>query len=442
MPPWGRPAGGRPGRKSQRGWEQSWDQRFEEIEESDDDDGEDVDLDLGVSQKTYASDVLRFTGVDLSSSRARRRKGNAHDEDSDYSGDEDDDISDGPAEHMQHMQIMLREKEDFLVERALERIRRARMLGKTNVKLSQAEVDALDRADRVEKQPGRPGKAKGKKAATARPRAEERKRSKTDKPSSSTPPLKTIEPKRKTNSSALDQPQPPYPMHPGADYGPGNSALMYAPLGYYAAPAQRPRSSSSKSGSRTASSQSLRQQQQLTPPLPQYQHPYHAGRYFSNPDMSYAGRPPSNSTFRSDPSNPNWEPRARSASNLVAHPVDQPPYPIFQPPPPQFDLRDPPFAVPPGPRIASGPPDMYPVPQMYGYRRPQDEAFSYGPDVPAEKTMASEDDEDDDDQGVEIDVVEQSDATYGIQTRSRAAAAALNRDRGGGVVARRGRRGK
>jgi PRA1 family protein 1 len=451
MPPWGRPPGGRQGRKNKRGWggQQSWNERrFEEIEDSEDDDEQDVELDLGVSQKRYASDELRFTGVDLSSSRARRRKGIAYDEDSEYSEDEDD----GYGGQAHQMQVVLREKEDFLVERALERIRRARMLGKTNVKLSQAEVDALERAERIQKEPDPPRILKGKKAATTRPRVEERKRSKSDKPSSNTPPLKAIEPRRKAKSSARDQPQPPqppYPMLPSPDYGQSSGAMVYTPPGYYSANAQRPRSSSSRTGSRTASSQSLRQPQQHTPPLPQYQHPYHAGRYFSNPDTAYAGRPPSNSSLRSDPSDPHWEPRARSASNLVPHLVDQPPYPLYQPAPPQFDPRDPRFAVPPGPRIAPGPSDMYPVPQVPGYRHPQDEMFLYSPQSPGESNTTGDDDDeddddddDDDDQGVEIDVVEGSAGTYGIQTRSSAAAAAGNRGRGGGVVAKRAKRGK
>lgn len=90
---------------------------------------------------------------------------------------------------------------------------------------------------------------------------------------------------------------------------------------------------------------------------------------------------------------------------------------------------------------------MYPVPQVPGYRHPQDEMFLYSPNTPTEDATMDddEDDEDDDDaQGVEIDVVERSSGTYGVQTRSSAAAAAAagNRGRGGGVVAKRGKRGK
>lgn len=87
---------------------------------------------------------------------------------------------------------------------------------------------------------------------------------------------------------------------------------------------------------------------------------------------------------------------------------------------------------------------MYPTPQMAGYRHPQDEIFLYSPHTPVDETMTGEDDDEDDDdnQGVEIDVVERTGGTYGVQTRSRAAAAAGIRDRGGGVVAKRGKRGK
>lgn len=454
MPLWGRLPGGRLRRKSQRGWEgeKSWNEgRFEEVPDSSDDEGQDVELDLATSQKGYASHGLRFTGADRGYTAARRRKVNAYDEDSDYSEDNDD--SDGDQRRQeQHMQIIVRENEDFLVEQALERIEHARLMGKTNVKLSQAEVDALERAERIPKQPEPTRNAKGKKPVKGRPKAVERKRSKSDKLSSSTPPAKAIEPRRKAKSSARDEPLAPYPMAPGPDYGHGSGAITYASSAYHAVPAQRPMSSGSKSASRTASSQSLRQRQQPTPPLPQYQHPYNAVRYFSNPDIAYAGRSPSYAPFRTDPSNPNWEPRARSASNLVPYLTDQPPYGAYQPPAPQFDPRDPRFTVPPGARIASGPPDPYPVPQypapqIPAYRHPQDDMFLYGTNMSGHGDTAGEDDDmedDNEDQGVEIDVVEQAGGSYEVQKRSGAAAAAGNRGRGGGglVVAKRGKRGK
>lgn len=440
--------------------------RFEEIQDSSDDDGQGVGLDLGVLRTRYASDELRFTGVDLSSSGARRRRTNAYEEDSDYSDDKDVD-EDGEEDEedggqVQHTQIILREKEDSLVERALERIRRARELGKTNVKLSQAEVDALERAERIQQQAEPPRIAKEKRAVKGRPKAVQRKRSKSDKlsSSSSTPALKAIEPRRKSKSSALEEPQSPYPMPSGPKYGQTAGAMMYALPAYPAAPAvpaapaQRPRSSSSKTGSRAASSHSLRQHQQHTPPLPQFQHPYSAGRYFSNPDVAYASRPLSNTALGNQPSDPNWEPRARSASNLVPYPVSQPPYPVYQPSPLQFDPRDPRVSVLIGSRMASGSPEMYPVPpypvsQLPAYRHPQDEMFSHGPTTAGQSSSAGDNDEmeeeeDDDDQGVEIEVIEQGGGSYEVQTRSGAAAAAAgNRGRGGGlIVSKRRKRGK
>src|SRR6201999_3173434 len=67
------------------------------------------------------------------------------------------------------MQLVYKTKEDELVQRALERIARARALGKPNVKLSRAEIDALERLERNEPPP-RPSAApkaapKGKKEA-------------------------------------------------------------------------------------------------------------------------------------------------------------------------------------------------------------------------------------------------------------------------------------
>jgi hypothetical protein len=89
---------------------------------------------------------------------------------------------------------------------------------------------------------------------------------------------------------------------------------------------------------------------------------------------------------------------------------------------------------------------MYPPSHLADYRRPQDEMFLYNSNVPVDESMAGDEEEDDDDdnQGVEIDVVERSGGTYGVQTRSRAAAAAGNRGRGGsgGIVAKRGTKGK
>jgi len=155
--------------------------------------------DRGLAPKRFASDELRFTGIDLTpaNSRARmRRLKTAYDEDTDPDYEEPDDGR-GPSHAPPGMQLMLRDKEDILVERALERIARARALGKTNVKLSQAEIDALERAEQKNQRPAPPPVPKpvpkSKKVVQTRPKAQERKKSKGEKSSSNSPKVKAIE---------------------------------------------------------------------------------------------------------------------------------------------------------------------------------------------------------------------------------------------------------
>lgn len=418
--------------------------RVEEIEESDDDE-DGVDLDSRFAGRRFASDELRFTGIDLggSNTRARRRRPRtAYDEDSDDSEDDDYSPEHGEEGYSRDMQVMLREKEDLLVERALERMRRARELGKTNVKLTRAEIDALERAERRQKiSVPLPKPPKGKKAAQTRPKLADKKQSKGDRSSgNNSPALKAIEPRRRgKSSSGSREPAPlPYPVLPDEQYSAGGRALMYAPQGYYPPPDARPSSSTSRPGSRTTSAHSLRQQQSHTPPVPQYQHPYQQGRYHSNPDV-YQVRPPAGGVQayqRSDPSDPNWEPRARSSSSLVSYQIDHSnptAYSSQGPAPPRFDPNDPRFASPQAQRISSGPPDLYTAHAPI-YRQPQEQLY-----LPGQGANANQDDEDEDsdeDAGVQVEVTERPGGDYGVQTRATASAAAAKRGRGGGQAKR------
>jgi hypothetical protein len=270
--------------KKNRGWLED-DRRFEEI---DNEDEGGVGLDPGFQQKRFASDELRFTGIDLSS-RAQQGRQYNNGEDSDYSDDDhfEDEQDDGRGAAMQ---LALRDKEDYLVQTALERIRRAQMLGKRNVRLSQDEMNALDAFERKRQQQKSPSPTKGKekKSGWSRPKVEEKRKSSAR--SSGTPP-KSVEPSRRsrerTSGASPEESTPPYPLLPYPDYPQPGSGPSSPPLGYYAAPAIRPSGSS-----RSASSQSLRQQQQqLTPPLPPYPHAFQQGRYFSVPEqLQPAGR--------------------------------------------------------------------------------------------------------------------------------------------------------
>ena len=453
MPPGGRPPGARLWKKS-RGWEsqQSWeDRRFEELVDNDEGDGEGVYLDPAYAQNRFVSDELYFDGIDVGPSR-RRRGNNVSEEDSEYIDDETYNRAPNGTDGW-NMQVMLREKEDFLVERALERIRRARMLGKTNVKLSQAEIDALERAERnQQRQSAAPKAPRSKKPPQTKPRAEERRGSKGKKSPPTSVPPKVLEPRRRGRSSTgrredASPVSPPYPILSHETYGSASGALPHAPQSYYAQANPQQSSSSSRPTSRRRSSQSLRQKQQHTPPPPQYQHPYSQTRYFSNPDYPYAAGPSRTSTLRTDPTDPSWEPRARSTSNLVPYPADQHGYPAYYaqgPPPMYFDARDPRFAIPQARRMASGPPDVYAGSPMYG--RSQEELFLRNEDDPrmmgraypqqmdtsGDGTTTTDEDEDGE-QGVQVqvEVTARPNGEYGVQTRSSSGAAAGSRGRGG-----------
>ena len=435
MPYWGRPPGARLGRGQKQRTAQSWseyDDRFEELE-TDDDGLHGVELDRGYGPKRFVSDELRFTGIDLGGGTARRR----HSYDDYNSDDGDYDGSMGLVRRGGN-QGMLRDKEDALVERALERINRARALGKTDVKLDPSEIEALQRAGVIPRPPPNPAPipkatSKGKKAAPPKPKAVEAKKSgKSSKSASNSPKVKPIEMRSRgrstassrSNSESKESKKPredamvPYPILPDDRY-----ANMYPPA-YYArnsAPGSRPQSQA-----RTGSSGSLRQQHPHA--MPPYQHPYYQSRYYSNPDV-YGPRPGSNSSraSRPDPADPDWEPQSRSTSSLVPYPLDQ----VAQAGPgkaPRFDPSDPRYASPPTRRIVSGPPAAH-------YRRPQDELFlpeEEQPEVMQYLTNSSHEDDDDDEdeqedetgdsdesgQGVQVNVEETRGGGYAIQTRA------------------------
>jgi hypothetical protein len=139
---------------------------------------------------------------------------------------------------------------------------------------------------------------------------------------------------------------------------------------------------------------------------------------------------------RPDPSDPNWEPRARSTSSLVSYPIDRyesAPYSPQAAAPLRFDPNDPRFASPQSRRVASGPPNMYPS-QNPGYHQPQG-----GPILPPNGATAaanSDSDDSDGDADVQVNVTEGPGGSYGVQTRARASATTSSRGRVGGQAKR------
>ncbi|KAJ5435732.1 hypothetical protein N7445_006617 [Penicillium cf. griseofulvum] len=132
MPSWGRPPGARMGRNTRgRGWEET---RLEEVDSE---------------EETYGREVVRSGRYKEYGGRGPRRRP------VDYEDltDESESLDGGEFDLYDHedstiayaIQLAMRDKEDQLVDTALERIRRAQVLGKKNVRLSKQELGALER---------------------------------------------------------------------------------------------------------------------------------------------------------------------------------------------------------------------------------------------------------------------------------------------------------
>ena len=223
------------------------------------------------------------------------------------------------------MQIAIRDKEETLVHKALERIHRAQLLGKTNVKLTQAEIDALERKGQKEKSIARKPIPKSRTGGELR-------QSKV-RPSSS----KTVQPQasRRTSKSSLNKYESREGVNPAANSpvgfvvaGPDGNPI-YAPVGHHSG---MPYGSSSRTGSRSTSSHSL--QQQSTPPLLQTEYRGPPKRYSSVPEQQASFRAPPSP--RPLPDDPHWTPRARSATANQSYTVDSRPYPDFSTSVPQY----------------------------------------------------------------------------------------------------------
>ena len=414
---------------------------MEELD-TDDDISQGVELDQDYGEKRFVSDELRFTGIDMGTGALRRRRSGDDYNDFTPSDDEDDYDPNSSLVPRQELQMVYKEKEDLLVERALERIARAKALGKANVKLSRAEIDALGRLERNQNPPrssAAPQMVKSKKEAPVKRKpVEVRKKSDRNdsKSASNSPRRKPVETRDRGPSIASstssrgdrDDPLAAYQTYPvDQDYSHVGRRLPYPQGHYIAGPRQ---AESSRQGSRTNSTQSLRQQQQLQQlqqmqQPPPYQHPYYGARYASNPDAIYLPRPGSNSSraSRPDPSEPDWEPRARSTSSLINVPLDQLPYQTNTARAPRFDPSDPRYASPQR-RVASGPPSAHQHSPVT-YRRPQDDLFLPNDSNDVARYLApggSEEEDDDDDsdyeEGVQVDVSERPGGEYAIQTRS------------------------
>lgn len=420
MPLGGRPSGARSGRMK-REWErqaQNWEEvrHFEELD-SDGSDGRGVSLD-----GRFASDALHFTGTDLGPHVRRRRIY--------YDPNDGSELSDENAEQQDEsnsraLQLALRDKEEMLLQKADERIRRSQMLGKANVKLTQSELEAMERRRRLDQAQG---KTRGPLL-----KGNDRRRS-IGRQASAEKSAQLESDRRKSSSSRIpftqaegDSDRAAAVTSPGVIIRSGDGSQIYAPIGYYPPSAALAYGTSSRPGSRSASTHS--QRQQLTPPLPPTIQRAQKKRYFSVPERtvppltSRTSTPPSGRILHDDLE---WIPRPGSASTNQPHSTEPFQYQAYSPPlpqmPPQYNH---------GRRIVSGPPGVrYPAsrratlaaqpyaassdPSLLLRRRQQSQA-SHGVDSGSgeEEEDDGDDDQgdddedyyDDDEHGVQVDVV-------------------------------------
>lgn len=134
MPSWGRPPGARTGRntRGRAAWEET---RLEEVDSEEDVYGREL-VRSGRYRQEYGGRGPRRRPVDYE---------DLTDESESVEGGEYDLYDHEDSTVAYAMQLAMRDKEDQLVDTALERIRRAQVLGKKNVRLSKRELEALER---------------------------------------------------------------------------------------------------------------------------------------------------------------------------------------------------------------------------------------------------------------------------------------------------------
>ena len=304
-------------------------------------------------------------------------------------------------------QLAMREKEEELAERALRRIRRARMRGDSNVDLSREELDALERRRHRQELERRPNN----RAPPGRQQAAPTASSQAKRKSTSAPLGSVGFPKSKPTKSNRRMAGQELPVAPQHDLSLGSSSNSLSKLGNGS-----PRASQRNSRTRL--------QQQAQPPV--YDFPTSVNY---RPSSSRSSRRADASPTRSLPDDPDWTPRSRSSSSAQAY---------------QYGASDrgadtlPFMAGSDGRRIVSEP---MPTNQSVAYssvRRnpPRQAQMGVIGGRPREIIDVSDDEDElvadgDSDDGVRIDVVPEGHGNYSVQQGASAS--------GGGPRARKGK---
>ncbi|KAI1476939.1 PRA1 family protein-domain-containing protein [Daldinia eschscholtzii] len=149
------PQWGRPSRRPRRGWGEEGEDNIwstgrrvvEELGSENEVDTQGTDLVTTSGNRRFASDPLRFTGIDLSSgSQPRNGYAYQHSDDENDSTEDDSEVaSEEEEDEDDENSALRRELDEALVQSALSRIRRAQAKGKADVKLNKEELAALER---------------------------------------------------------------------------------------------------------------------------------------------------------------------------------------------------------------------------------------------------------------------------------------------------------
>jgi hypothetical protein len=199
-------------------------------------------------REVFAGDDLIFTGYDLGSVRGERGVDDVAYERRPYQPQDEDYYHDNA--------LTRPSREDALVQSAREKLRRARVKGKTNVSLSVEEMAALERSStqsRDTSEPGTPSKnkARGSRSSSTTSLTSTRPRRTSTGLFGSTSPShsRSRTPKNTRKTSNEQQPASRVPSQPAFMIRGPDGVSMYAPTEYYPSPASTRRPSSN--GNRT-----------------------------------------------------------------------------------------------------------------------------------------------------------------------------------------------
>jgi hypothetical protein len=384
--------------------------RFQELDSEDDD----SDHGVGLGIEEFTSDALRFDGADTSRRYSRNRE--------EYSVDEEEGSEEEyaliKASSGVSKQFALREKEEVLYRRAVDRIRRAEELGQSTVDLTEPERQAFERKTQMDLAIAKPAKK------SSSPKLKDKKSGERPSSSKSAKPLSGASSRKASKASLKPSDSPPKLsggpglLVPGPDGQP-----LYAPLGYYST------LPSSASSSRTSSR--ANSMQQASHPGPAYYGP--PKRYFSGPEQYYGPPPYQNASPRTMQEDMGWQqqaPPSRSSSNIAYPPTEHFPQPgqyqSYAPPPSQQQYSN---SSSQGRRIVSTPagaaevdyPSIRPLRGSLGTHANSDPALRTmrRTSAPvAEGGTSSEESEssDDDGQGVQVTVEERRGTGYAVRT--------------------------